>query len=153
MRSDANERVNVEVAKHEKGHGWVSRGLSGDRQAKVNQGDAMDIDVKHEVLKTATLAPGSIIQPKRRAVDFESMAFSQGGHFMLTKKVKLPDESFKRAKKGYVDTRRYMSLPVRQSKNPSLMENLSRSQLFHHGPGLVRYSLFPSLKQGLPYCI
>jgi hypothetical protein len=29
------------------------RELSGDRQAKVNQGDAVDFDVKHEVPKTA----------------------------------------------------------------------------------------------------
>ena len=100
MRSDAEERVNVEVTMREKGHGWILRELSGDRQAKVNQGDAMDIDVKHEVPKTATLAPGSIVQPKR-TVDLESMAFSQGGHLMSNKKVKLPDGSFKRAKKGY----------------------------------------------------
>jgi pre-mRNA-splicing helicase BRR2 len=60
----------------------------------------MDIDVEHEVPKAATLAPGSIVQPKR-AVDLESMAFSQGGHLMSNKKGKLPDGSFKRAKKGY----------------------------------------------------
>ena len=100
MRSDADERVNVEVAMREKGHGWILRELSGDRQAKTNQGDAMDVDVKHEVPKTATLAPGSVVQPKR-VIDLESMAFSQGGHLMSNKKVKLPDGSFKRAKKGY----------------------------------------------------
>ena len=31
----------------------------------------------------------------------ESMAFSQGGHLMSNKKCKLPEGSFKRAKKGY----------------------------------------------------
>jgi pre-mRNA-splicing helicase BRR2 len=36
MRSNAEERVNVEVAMREKGHGWILRELLGDRQAKVN---------------------------------------------------------------------------------------------------------------------
>ncbi|KII91381.1 hypothetical protein PLICRDRAFT_135522 [Plicaturopsis crispa FD-325 SS-3] len=103
MRSDADERVNVEVAMREKGVGWILRELSGDRQART-RADAMDVDeqVKHSenVPKTATLAPGSTVQPKR-TVDLESMAFSQGGHLMSNKKCKLPDGSFKRARKGY----------------------------------------------------
>ena len=99
MRSDADKRVNVEVAMREKGVGWILRELAGDRQAKA-QPDAMDVDKKLEVPKTATLAPGSTLQPKC-TVDLESMAFSQGGHLMSNKKCKLPDGSFKRAKKGY----------------------------------------------------
>ncbi|SJK98702.1 probable ATP dependent RNA helicase [Armillaria ostoyae] len=101
MRSDADERVNVEVAMREKGVGWILRDLAGDRQTKARPSDAMDVDgTKPEVPKTATLAPGSTVQPKR-TVDLESMAFSQGGHLMSNKKCKLPDGSFKRAKKGY----------------------------------------------------
>ena len=100
MRSDADERVNVEVAMREKGVGWILRELAGDRQAKAKADDAMDVDQKTEVPKTATLAPGSTVQPKK-TVDLESMAFSQGGHLMTNKKCKLPDGSFKRAKKGY----------------------------------------------------
>ncbi|KAF7968038.1 hypothetical protein HWV62_32144 [Athelia sp. TMB] len=103
MRSDADERVNVEVAMREKGVGWILRELAGDRQAKApTSGDAMDVDGKQPeaVPKTATLAPGSTVQPKR-TVDLESMAFSQGGHLMSNKKCKLPDGSFKRARKGY----------------------------------------------------
>ncbi|KAF8212106.1 Sec63-domain-containing protein [Mycena galopus ATCC 62051] len=102
-RSDANERVNVEVAMREKGVGWILRELAGDRQAtKAKPSDAMDVDDegKRNVPKTATLAPGSTLQPKR-TVDLESMAFSQGGHLMSNKKCKLPEGSFKRAKKGY----------------------------------------------------
>ncbi|KAJ7097861.1 putative RNA helicase [Mycena belliarum] len=103
MRSDADERVNVEVAMREKGVGWILRELAGDRQAtKVKPLDAMDVDDdgKRNVPKTATLAPGSTLQPKR-TVDLESMAFSQGGHLMSNKKCKLPEGSFKRARKGY----------------------------------------------------
>ncbi|KAG7448800.1 Sec63-domain-containing protein [Guyanagaster necrorhizus] len=101
MRSDADERVNVEVAMREKGVGWILRELAGDRQTKARPSDAMDVDeTKPEVPKTATLAPGTTVQPKR-TVDLESMAFSQGGHLMSNKKCKLPDGSFKRAKKGY----------------------------------------------------
>ncbi|KIJ15196.1 hypothetical protein PAXINDRAFT_169339 [Paxillus involutus ATCC 200175] len=103
MRSDADERVNVEVAMREKGVGWILRELAGDRQAKKTHDDAMDVDAKEAaagVPKTATLAPGSTVQPKR-TIDLESMAFSQGGHLMSNKKCKLPDGSFKRSRKGF----------------------------------------------------
>ena len=101
MRSDADERVNVEVAMRERGLGWILRELSGDRQAKART-DAMDVDegAKQAVPKTANIAPGSTVQPKG-TVDLESMAFSQGGHLMSNKKCKLPEGSFKRARKGY----------------------------------------------------
>jgi pre-mRNA-splicing helicase BRR2 len=100
-RSDADERVNVEVAMREKGVGWILRELSGDKQAK--RSDAMDVDEAPKpepVPKTATLMPGSTVQPKR-TVDLEAMAFSQGGHLMSNQKTKLPDGSFKRSRKGY----------------------------------------------------
>ncbi|KAJ7063405.1 putative RNA helicase [Mycena amicta] len=103
MRSDADERVNVEVAMREKDVGWILRELAGERQAgKSKPSDAMDVDEqgKRDVPKTATLAPGSTLQPKR-TVDLESMAFSQGGHLMSNKKCKLPEGSFKRARKGF----------------------------------------------------
>lgn len=101
IRSDADERVNVEVAMREKGVGWILRELAGDRQAKSRRpDDAMDVDEAKQIPKTATLAPGSTVQPKR-TVDLEAMAFSQGGHLMTNKKCKLPDGSFKRARKGF----------------------------------------------------
>jgi len=113
-RSDADERVNVEVAMREKGLGWILRDLAGDRQAKANAEDAMDIDEQAksaQVPKTATLAPGSVVQPKK-TVDLESMAFSQGGHLMSNKTTKLPQGSFKRAKKGYEE----IHVPAPKSK-------------------------------------
>ncbi|KZT07923.1 putative RNA helicase [Laetiporus sulphureus 93-53] len=103
MRSDADERVNVEVAMREKGLGWILRELAGDRKARAKaEAVAMEVDekLKAEIPKTATLAPGTIVQPKA-TVDLESMMFSQGGHLMSNKKCKLPEGSFKRAKKGY----------------------------------------------------
>ena len=102
-RSDEDERVNVEVAMREKGLGWILRERAGDRQAKKVHDDAMDVDSKSVsaiIPKTATLAPGSTVQPKRM-IDLESMAFSQGGHLMSNKKCKLPDGSFKRSRKGF----------------------------------------------------
>jgi pre-mRNA-splicing helicase BRR2 len=113
-RSDANERVNVEVAMREKSLGWILRELAGDRQAKAHADDAMDIDeqVKNvHVPKTATLAPGSVVQPKK-TLDLDSMAFSQGGHLMSNKTTKLPQGSFKRAKKGYEE----IHVPAPKSK-------------------------------------
>ncbi|KAK7020512.1 putative ATP dependent RNA helicase [Favolaschia claudopus] len=114
-RSDAEERVNVEVAMREKGVGWILRELAGDRQAaKAKPSDAMEVDdeSKRNVPKTATLAPGSTLQPKR-TVDLESMAFSQGGHLMSNKKCKLPEGSFKRARKGYEE----IHVPAPKKKN------------------------------------
>ena len=102
-RSDANERVDVEVAMREKGLGWILRELAGDRQAKAHAEDAMDVDEQAksaQVPKTATLAPGSVVQLKK-TVDLESTIFSQGGRLMSNKTTKLPQGSFKRAKKGY----------------------------------------------------
>ena len=102
-RSDANERVDVEVAMREKGLGWILRELAGDRQAKAHAEDAMDVDEQAksaQVPKTATLAPGSVVQLKK-TVDLESTIFSQGGRLMSSKTTKLPQGSFKHAKKGY----------------------------------------------------
>ena len=113
-RSDANERVDVEVAMREKGLGWILRELAGDRQAKAHAEDAMDVDEQAksaQVPKTATLAPGSVVQPKK-TVDLESMIFSQGGHLMSNKTTKLPQGSFKRAKKGYEE----IHVPAPKSK-------------------------------------
>ncbi|CEL57890.1 pre-mRNA-splicing helicase BRR2 [Rhizoctonia solani AG-1 IB] len=100
-RSDDNERANIEVAMREKNVGWILKALAGGRTTRAN-GDAMDVDPKltKNVPTTATLAPGSTIQP-RKTVDLEGMAFSQGGHLNSNKKVKLPEGSFKRTKKGY----------------------------------------------------
>ncbi|EGO30085.1 putative RNA helicase [Serpula lacrymans var. lacrymans S7.9] len=126
MRSDADERVNVEVAMREKGVGWILRELAGDRQAKA-PADGMDVNEKvkqSNVPKTATLAPGSTVQPKR-TVDLESMAFSQGGHLMSNKKCKLPDGSFKRARKGYEE----IHVPAPKSKQGGEEEFVSVSDL------------------------
>jgi pre-mRNA-splicing helicase BRR2 len=87
----------------EKGLGWILHELAGDCQAKAHVNDAMDVDVqakKMQVPKTAKLAPGSVVQPKK-TLDLESMAFSQSGHLMSNKTTKLPQGSFKRTKKGY----------------------------------------------------
>ncbi|KXN91384.1 hypothetical protein AN958_00907 [Leucoagaricus sp. SymC.cos] len=124
MRSDADERVNIEVAMREKGVGWILRELVGDKQTK-KESDAMDVDeTKPEVPKTATLAPGSTVQPKH-VLDLESMAFSQGGHLMSNKKCKLPEGSFKRAKKGYEE----IHVPAPKSKPVNDAELVAISSL------------------------
>lgn len=121
MRSDAAERINVEVAMREKSLGWILRELAGDRRTAACA-DAMDVDEKPiqvtAVPKTGTLVPGSIVQPKK-TIDLESMVFSQGGHLMSNKKCKLPDGSFKRTKKGYeeIHVPAPKSKPVVQGEN------------------------------------
>lgn len=100
-RADENERVNVQVAMRERGLGWIIRDLAGDAPARPKDSDAMDVDSAPAPVPTkATLAPGSVVQPKK-TVDLESMAFSQGGHLMSNKRVQLPEGSFKRSRKGY----------------------------------------------------
>ncbi len=122
VRSDADERVNVEVAMREKGAGWILRQLAGDRKASARaDGDAMDVDERsrvQEVPKTGTLAPGSTVQPKR-ILDLEGMAFSQGGHLMSNKKCKLPEGSFKRSKKGYEEI--HVPAPKKPAKEAQLV--------------------------------
>ena len=138
-RSDANERVDVEVAMREKGLGWILRELAGDRQAKARGEDAMDVDEQAkstQVPKTATLAPGSVVQPKK-TVDLESMVFSQGGHLMSNKTTKLPQGSFKRAKKGYEE----IHVPAPKSKPVATGELVPITNL----PEWVRQG-FPGLK-------
>ncbi|KAJ8481295.1 hypothetical protein ONZ45_g15351 [Pleurotus djamor] len=68
---------------------------------KAEADGAMDVDEpKATVPKTATLDPGSVVQPKR-TLDLDSMAFGQGGHLMTNDEYKLPEASFKRARKGF----------------------------------------------------
>jgi pre-mRNA-splicing helicase BRR2 len=119
MRSDADERVNVEAAMREKGLGWILRELAGDRQAvAVKSGEEMDVDEPQlvKIPKMGTIMPGSTVQPKR-AIDLEAMSFSQGGHLMSNKKCKSPDNSFKRSKKGYEE------IPIPAPKEQPVVES------------------------------
>ncbi|GAA5859336.1 hypothetical protein JCM8547_001990 [Rhodosporidiobolus lusitaniae] len=108
-RSDEDGKVDVEVAMREKGCGWILKELKGDSgKTRRSAGDAMDVDSSASSTikpaadsKKGTLAPGSLAPPPRKTVDLESMSFSQGARLMSNKKVKLPEGSFKRSKKGY----------------------------------------------------
>ena len=91
--------------------GWILHELAGNRQKKKTHNDAMDINKPVTVPKTATLAPGSTVQPKH-AVDLESMAFSQGVHLMTNKKCRLPEGSFKHSHKGFEE----IHIPAPQKK-------------------------------------
>jgi pre-mRNA-splicing helicase BRR2 len=118
-RSTDDERVNVEVAMREKGAGWILKELSGSiSSSKPAVGaDDMDVDAKPTVPTKANIAPGSLVVP-RKAVDLEAMTFSQGSRLMSNKKVKLPEGSFKRAKKGYeeVHVPAPKPIPVKQGE-------------------------------------
>ncbi|CAD6889461.1 unnamed protein product [Tilletia laevis] len=105
-RADAEERVNIEVAMREKGLGWILKQLrssGGKAEAIASAPMLIDDDAKERARKInsrATLAPGTTAKP-RKGVDLEAMAFTQGGHLNTNAKVKLPEGSFKRTKKGY----------------------------------------------------
>ena len=94
-RSSEEERQDVEVAMREKGVGWILRQLRGDRK------QAAEAEQPQAAIPTkATLAPGSVARPQK-IIDIDSLIFSEGGHLMSRKKVKLPEGSFKRQAKGY----------------------------------------------------
>jgi pre-mRNA-splicing helicase BRR2 len=97
-RSNDDEKQDVEVAMREKGVGWMLRELRGDR--KVSAAQVAEAVNEVAVPTKANLAPGSVAQP-RRVIDIDSLIFSEGGHLMSRKKVKLPEGSFKRQMKGY----------------------------------------------------
>ncbi|KAG5337127.1 hypothetical protein C0989_010591 [Termitomyces sp. Mn162] len=85
MCSNADKCVNVEVAMHKKGLGWILHELTGNCQAKaaksLDDNDAMDVDMKPKVPKTVMLQPGSTVEPKKM-VNMMALAFSQGGHLI-----------------------------------------------------------------------
>ena len=95
-RSSEEERHDVEVAMREKGAAWILRELKGARKAQAEEDAAVEVAVP----KTANIAPGSVAKP-RQIIDIDSLIFTEGGHLMSRKKVKLPEGSFKRQFKGY----------------------------------------------------
>lgn len=93
-RSSEEEKQDVEVAMREKGVGWILRELRGI--AKKPEHASVSVTIP----KTATIQPGTIAQP-RKTIDIDSLIFSEGGHLLTAKKVRLPEGSFKRQMKGY----------------------------------------------------
>lgn len=113
-RVAGEEKAKLEAEMRQKNLDWILKELSGDRarrgEALERKGvveSAMEIDEgkgagaqRTQVPTTATLDPGTTVAPKQ-LIDLDEMAFEQGSHLMSNKKVKLPDGSFKRSKKGY----------------------------------------------------
>ena len=116
-RSNDDEKQDVEVAMREKGVGWILRELRGDRK------QAAQDRVEPVVPTKATLAPGSVAQP-RRTIDIDSLIFTEGGHLMSRKKVKLPEGSFKRQMKGYEEI--HVPEPKRREAGPNDWMSLSK---------------------------
>ncbi|KAF5342917.1 hypothetical protein D9757_014976 [Collybiopsis confluens] len=120
QRSSEEERINVEVAMREKGVGWILKELAGDRTTKrpsATQGNsestAMDVD------EPAEAVPVSGAPAPSRTLDLSTLAFSQGGHLMSNKNVKLPEDSFKRARKGFEE----IHVPAPKSRNSTSTTN------------------------------
>lgn len=108
-RANDEERLDIEVSMREGGFNWILKQFRGERGGSKGGPPAglipmdLDDDAKERARKLttkATLAPGSTVQP-RKGVDLEAMVFSQGGHLNTNTKVRLPEGSFKRSKKGY----------------------------------------------------
>ncbi|KAG1103085.1 hypothetical protein G6F42_017270 [Rhizopus arrhizus] len=111
-RVDGDDKLAVEKEMEDRNLGWILRSLSGDRQRRGEALErkgvvdtAMEIDSqggrsRGQLPTTVTITPGTTVAP-RQMIDLEDLAFEQGSHLMSNKKVKLPDGSFKRSKKGY----------------------------------------------------
>ena len=117
-RSNDDEKQDVEVAMREKGVGWILRELRGDRKRAAEDAAEATAPTK------ANLAPGSVAQP-RRVIDIDSLIFSEGGHLMSRKKVKLPEGSFKRQAKGYEE----IHVPEPKRRDASQNEWMSVSKM------------------------
>jgi pre-mRNA-splicing helicase BRR2 len=100
-RSDEDGKVDVEVAMREKGCGWILKELRGEKSFGASSSIIKPSATSSAEAKKGTLAPGSLAPAPRKTVDLDSMAFQQGARLMSNKKVKLPEGSFKRSKKGY----------------------------------------------------
>ncbi|KAI8916143.1 Sec63 Brl domain-containing protein [Gorgonomyces haynaldii] len=85
---------------------WILQALDG-----VEQERDMDVDMKDA--KVAGAAP-------RETVDLEALAFHQGGHLMTNKKVRVPDGTVRRNKKGYEEVHVPAPLPA-PMKNEKLI--------------------------------
>ncbi|ORX36116.1 Sec63 Brl domain-domain-containing protein [Kockovaella imperatae] len=116
-RSNDDEKQDVEVAMREKGVGWILRELRGNRKRAEQETSEPTVPTK------ANLAPGSVAQP-RRVIDIDSLTFSEGGHLMSRKKVKLPEGSFKRQAKGYEEI--HVPEPKRREAGPKDWMPLSK---------------------------
>ena len=68
-------------------------------QGQVQTRESMDIDIQEPLIEREKVDKSALI-PKK-PIDLESLVFTQGSHIMSNKKVKLPEGSFKRTKKGY----------------------------------------------------
>jgi len=106
-RADETSRADVEVEMRERGVGWILKALRGDTKLGAAPAGLVPMDIDddakaraHRITTAATLAPGSTLAP-RKGVDLEAMAFSAGGHLNSNAKVRLPEGSYKRSKKGY----------------------------------------------------
>lgn len=126
-RADDDEKVNVQVAMREKGVAWILKALQGDAKLSnsangtaANGLAPMDLEEAsrkaRRLTSRATIAPGSTAQP-RQGVDLEAMAFTQGGHLNTNAKVRLPEGSFKRTKKGYEEI--HIPAPVKRTVGES----------------------------------
>ncbi|WVQ83790.1 hypothetical protein IAT38_005934 [Cryptococcus sp. DSM 104549] len=119
-RSSDEEKQDVEVAMREKGVGWILRELRGaGKKADGKADDAKPVAIP----STATIQPGTIAQP-RRTIDIDSLIFTEGGHLMSRKKVKLPEGSFKRQFKGYEEI--HVPEPKRREVVPGELVPVSR---------------------------
>lgn len=108
-RSDDDEKVNLGVTMREKGVGWIAKALTAGRGGAASGADRMDVDPKGPAAAAAAakgpakanIVPGTTAPAPRKTVDLASMQFAQGSRTMTNAKVKMPEGSFKRSKKGY----------------------------------------------------
>ncbi|KAL2915246.1 Pre-mRNA-splicing helicase BRR2 [Polyrhizophydium stewartii] len=65
--------------------------------------------------------PEASAAPRGTVIDLEALAFDQGGHLMSNKRCKLPEGSFKRAKKGYEEVHVPAPKPSAMGANEKLV--------------------------------
>jgi pre-mRNA-splicing helicase BRR2 len=130
---DSEEKASIEQEIRDAGLGWILTALKedstvakkGSTAAKGKKDSVDDVEMETDV-------PTSSSQPKQ-TVDLQALAFEQGGHFMSNKKVKLPEGSYKKSKKGYEEVHVPAPTPKPFNANEKLISITSLPDWAHAG--------------------
>jgi len=105
---DEKGRIEAEMAGNEDAAAILVQLRTGRASAKERQ-TAMERQIREEARRlrqgesavAAGMAAGDMAVSGRQTLDFDTLAFAAGGHFMSNKTCNLPQGSYRSAKKGY----------------------------------------------------
>ncbi|KAF9584560.1 DEIH-box ATPase, partial [Lunasporangiospora selenospora] len=116
-KADEQERKEIESTMKERGLDWIIKALGHQTGSKSDLRRRGAGQAPTAAGPVATLpkekGPAPVTSAPRQIVDLDAMAFSQGSHLMSNRRVRVPEGSFRRQKKGYEEVH------VPQPKKPA----------------------------------